>query len=88
MVDISLKGSPERPPFSFLFLLIKLFLLVLVVFVRINAAILLFNAIVVISEMSLSSMSGETFNNKGILLFFVFFISLSEIKRSSSFFCS
>ena len=88
LVDICCKGSPERPPSSFLISLVKLSLLPFVVFVSIIADIPLFVAISTISEISLSWISGETFNKSGTFVFLSSFILLRESKRSLSFFLS
>ena len=85
LVDISCKGFPESPPSSFLASLFKLSLLLFVVFVNIIAEILFCVATSTISEISSSLISGETFNNKGILVSLSFFILLRETKRSLSF---
>ena len=61
-------GFPESPPSS-LMLLVKLALLLFVVFVSIIAEISLFIATLIIEDMCCSSISGDTFNNKGILVF-------------------
>ena len=55
------------------------------VFVSTIAEISFFIATSAISEIWLSLISGETFNNKGILVSLSFFILLRETKRSLSF---
>jgi len=85
-VEIFFKGPPDKPPFSFFVELIKLSRLLLVVFVSMIADILFFFASSAISEMQLSSISGETFNKRGTFVFLSFFILLREDKSSFRFF--
>ena len=66
------RGSPESPPSSFFLWLFKFSLLLFVVFVNMIAAILFFIAKSTIFEICSSLISGETFNNKGMLVFLSF----------------
>ena len=70
LVDIWCKGFPESPPSSSLNSLVKLSLLPFVVFVSIIAEILFFTSTLTISGISLSLISGETFNKSILLLLF------------------
>ena len=58
------------------------------VFVRTIAEILFFIANSIISVISLSSMSGEIFNKRGMLVFLFFLILLRESKSALNLFPS
>ena len=83
LVDKSLRGLPERPPFSSLFLLNKFFLLLSVVLVRITPSILYSIIRFITSWMFFSFKSGEIFKRKAFLKLLLSFICL--ILESNSF---
>ena len=75
---------PDKPPFSNLLIFFKLSLFLSVVFETITISKLYFNNNSVISEIFLSSISGDTFKAIGMFVSKLFFSFIIKLNNSSN----